>query len=122
MLSACTPKEELEWRSRLAENFHKDYNGVFDYPLFTSLFLEIKPLGTIFGKPGKTIQGYYKHLVHIVGKLYDKRLTYARHDCAPNFNSQSNDCRSEVIIMPGPHQEYNHLEGDCSVCFINKHE
>lgn len=53
ILSACTPKEELEWRSRLTEKFHKDHNGVFENPLFTSLSLEVKPLGIVFGKPGK---------------------------------------------------------------------
>jgi hypothetical protein len=56
ILSACSPKEELEWRSRLTERFYKDHNGVFGNPLFTSLILEIKPLGTVFGMPGKTIR------------------------------------------------------------------
>ena len=51
IMSACTPKEELEWRSRLASPF-MDGGGPRESNWFAWLSLDIKPLGTIFGKPG----------------------------------------------------------------------
>lgn len=54
ILTACSPKEELEWRSRLTERVSKEQNDIFEYALFTNFSLDIKPMGAIFGKPGKT--------------------------------------------------------------------
>ena len=51
-MSACSPKEELEWRSRLADRTYKDTLDASEQAGFTSLSLRIKPLGTVFGKPG----------------------------------------------------------------------
>lgn len=53
MLSACTTKEEDEWRSRL------EFGTIMIPPersisnLNSSLFLDIRSLGTVFGKQGK---------------------------------------------------------------------
>jgi hypothetical protein len=52
-MSACSPKEELEWRSRLADRSYKDTLDASEQAVLTSLSLMIKPLGTVFGKPGK---------------------------------------------------------------------
>lgn len=52
-MSACSPKEELEWRSRLADRSYKDSLDAGEQAVFTSLSLNIKPLGAVFGKPGK---------------------------------------------------------------------
>lgn len=59
IMTACTPKEELEWRSRLSRparegNEHKDAN------IHSSLSLNIKSLGTVFGKPGKSTAAFNK--------------------------------------------------------------
>jgi len=51
-MSACSPKEELEWRSRLEDRLYKDTLDAGEQSVFTSLSLRIKPLGTVFGKPG----------------------------------------------------------------------
>lgn len=55
MLTACTPKEEDEWRSRLelASVFEPQEQPESD--LYSSLFLNAKSLGTVFGKQGKNI-------------------------------------------------------------------
>jgi hypothetical protein len=74
ILSACSPKEELEWRSRLTERFCKEHNDVFEHCLFTSLSLEIKPLGTVFGKPGKIVQSYSKSPVIVVRETHGKQV------------------------------------------------
>jgi hypothetical protein len=52
-VSACSSKEELEWRSRLVDHSSRDSSELREQPVYTSLSLGIKPLGTVFGKPGK---------------------------------------------------------------------
>jgi hypothetical protein len=51
-MSACSPKEELEWRSRLVDHSCRETLDAGEQVLFTSISLGIKPMGTIFGKPG----------------------------------------------------------------------
>jgi hypothetical protein len=54
-MTACSPKEELEWRSRLAERAEKDNLDHGEQAVLSSLSLKIKALGTVFGKPGTFI-------------------------------------------------------------------
>jgi hypothetical protein len=56
-MSACSPKEELEWRSRLSDRSCRDSLDAGEQALYTSLSLDIKPLGAVFGKPGKHLLG-----------------------------------------------------------------
>lgn len=51
-MSACSPKEEHEWRIRLADHSCNDALDS-EQAAFASLSLDIKPMGTVFGKPGK---------------------------------------------------------------------
>lgn len=51
-MTACTPKEEMEWRTRLGGATRNDGDRK-DSNLYSSLSLNIKSLGTVFGKPGK---------------------------------------------------------------------
>ncbi|KAI0383922.1 Dbl homology domain-containing protein [Hypomontagnella monticulosa] len=67
IMTACSPKEELEWRGRLAH-----HNSVEPYessePIFySSIFLNIKSLGTIFGKPGTVARRLSIHRATTVG-------------------------------------------------------
>lgn len=59
MLTACTPKEEDEWRSRLEREpvMKSPEHGPSD--LNSSVFLNIKSLGTVFGKQGEHSPGIY---------------------------------------------------------------
>ncbi|KUJ22716.1 Dbl homology domain-containing protein [Mollisia scopiformis] len=68
-LSACSPKEELEWRSRLADRSCKQLLDVGEQALFTSLSLDIKPLGTVFGKPGTIARRISIHRATTVGPM-----------------------------------------------------
>jgi hypothetical protein len=52
IMTACTPKEELEWRTRLADSIPSELHDHAEHPFSTSLSLNIKSLGTVFGKPG----------------------------------------------------------------------
>ena len=51
-MSACSPKEELEWRSRLADRSGRDVLDAGEQALFISLLIPVKPMGAVFGKPG----------------------------------------------------------------------
>jgi hypothetical protein len=53
MLTACTPKEEHEWRSRLEFGSLSEPQDLADPELYGSLFLNMKSLSTVFGKQGK---------------------------------------------------------------------
>lgn len=50
-MTACTRKEEVEWRVRLGPPRSEGLDAK-DASLFSSLDLDIKSLGTLFGKPG----------------------------------------------------------------------
>ncbi len=51
-MTACSPKEELEWRSRIVDRSYKGHLDGGEQALFTSLSLAVKPMGQVFGKPG----------------------------------------------------------------------
>lgn len=53
ILTACTPKEQHEWRSRLVSQTVQDNQERAQAALFTSLSLNIKSMGIVFGKPGE---------------------------------------------------------------------
>ncbi|KAI1661329.1 Dbl homology domain-containing protein [Daldinia decipiens] len=67
IMTACSPKEEQEWRSRLTrENSIESYE--LSEPIFySSIFLDIKSLGTIFGKPGTVARRLSIHRATTVG-------------------------------------------------------
>lgn len=52
IMTACTPKEEMEWRTRLTGLIPNEPHDHPEAPLCSSLSLDIKSLGTVFGKPG----------------------------------------------------------------------
>jgi hypothetical protein len=55
ILTACSPKEEAEWRARLEQRRTlSDNQGTAVSTLQSFLSLDIKALGTVFGKPGMT--------------------------------------------------------------------
>ncbi|TGO46748.1 hypothetical protein BOTNAR_0567g00020 [Botryotinia narcissicola] len=52
IVSACSAKEELEWKSRLIDRSGKHCNSIVQQEMTASLSLDIKPMGTVYGKPG----------------------------------------------------------------------
>lgn len=52
-MSACSAKEELEWKSRLIDRSGKQCDSTVQQEMTASLSLDIKPLGTIYGKQGR---------------------------------------------------------------------
>jgi hypothetical protein len=53
MMSACSPKEELEWRARLTQSEKQSHESL-EPDVHSCMYLNIKSLGSVFGKPGKT--------------------------------------------------------------------
>lgn len=55
MLTACTPKEEYEWRSRLEVGSVMIPSKQDTSDLYSLLFLNIRSLGTVYGKQGECL-------------------------------------------------------------------
>ncbi|KAI1415937.1 Dbl homology domain-containing protein [Hypoxylon sp. FL1857] len=102
IMTACSSKEEIEWRTRLAR-----YNAVesneFSEPIFySSIFLNIKSLGTIFGKPGTIARRLSIHRATTVGPkspLYQvilKNTSTMKDNSSTNSTSQIN--RSQSLL------------------------
>lgn len=67
IMTACTPREENEWRSRLTNAIPSEAQEAGE-PLFcSSLSLNIKSLGTVFGKPGSVARRLSIHRATTVG-------------------------------------------------------
>lgn len=58
MLTASNPKEEVEWRSRLELGSMMVSQSQDTSNLYSSLFLEMRSLGTVYGKQGKWSLAY----------------------------------------------------------------
>lgn len=67
ILTACTPKEELEWRTRLNNQQTVEAQEQMTSTLFSSLSLNIKSLGTVFRKPGTIARRISIHRATTVG-------------------------------------------------------
>ncbi|KAF4587717.1 Dbl homology domain-containing protein [Ophiocordyceps camponoti-floridani] len=66
IMTACTPKEEVEWRKRLSRRA-KDGSEPREPAIFSSLDLDIKSLGIVFGKPGTVARRISIHRATTVG-------------------------------------------------------
>ena len=54
LMTACSPKEEEEWRSRLSGRNNSN-RGPGDTSIFSTTELKMKSLGTVFGKQGMNL-------------------------------------------------------------------
>jgi hypothetical protein len=52
-MTACSLKEEFEWRSRLTERLGKERLVAGEQAAYASLSLNIRSMGVVFGKPGE---------------------------------------------------------------------
>jgi hypothetical protein len=87
-MSACSPKEELEWRSRLTDHSCRETLDPGEQALFTCLSLAIKPMGTVFGKPGQSLQARNSLLDECeTRKLCSQLLTLYRDYRQKDINS-----------------------------------
>ncbi|KAI1804093.1 Dbl homology domain-containing protein [Daldinia bambusicola] len=67
IMTACSPKEEQEWRSRLTRPNSIESYELSEPTFYSSISLDIKSLGTIFGKPGTVARRLSIHRATTVG-------------------------------------------------------
>lgn len=101
MMTACTPKEETEWRNRLVP----PTKGVDDWgesSAFTSLELDIKSLGNVFGKPGMSLHGSNNVVAVLTALIRDRSKTAIYSPC--------NNRRLQDATVPGGPKEHKCLQ------------
>ena len=105
-MSACSRREELEWRSRLTDRSCKVLIDAGEQALYTSLSLDIKPLGTVFGKPGMYRCAGLLPLATIEVLEYHFNTDVFRHNRQTNFDSSCYNHRVDDRTLSGDHQEH----------------
>ncbi|KAI0600211.1 hypothetical protein F4775DRAFT_75214 [Biscogniauxia sp. FL1348] len=67
VMTACSPKEEMEWRAHLLRTSSMETQTWSEPAFYSSLSLNIKSLGTVFGKPGTVARRLSIHRATTVG-------------------------------------------------------
>ncbi|KAH6650772.1 hypothetical protein F5144DRAFT_589180 [Chaetomium tenue] len=103
ILTACSPKEELEWRARLrsSQTTNSEDEDQTQPDIFNFLSLDIKTLGTVFRKPGTIARKISIHRATTIGPkspLYQVILknTSAAKEAPTSSGSQIN--RSQSLL------------------------
>ncbi|KAI2468086.1 Dbl homology domain-containing protein [Annulohypoxylon bovei var. microspora] len=102
IMTACNSKEELEWRTRLARHAPTESYQLSEPIFYSSIFLNIKSLGTIFGKPGTIARRLSIHRATTVGPkspLYQvilKNTSTAKDNSSSTSTTQIN--RSQSLL------------------------
>ncbi|KAK0657318.1 hypothetical protein B0T16DRAFT_57920 [Cercophora newfieldiana] len=103
ILTACTPKEEMEWRSRLS--CQQDINGqdLMQPTAFSFLALNTKSLGTVFRKPGTIARRISIHRATTVGPKSPLcqvilKNTSVIKDAPPSITTGSQINRSQSLL------------------------
>ncbi|KAF7949781.1 uncharacterized protein EAE97_003290 [Botrytis byssoidea] len=109
IVSACSAKEELEWKSRLIDRSGKQYNSTVQQEMTASLSLDIKPMGTVYGKPGTVARRNSIHRATTMkGQTTITRSVIVRNTSAtvePSLSSSASQLsinRSQSLA--GPHR------------------
>ncbi|KAF7958735.1 hypothetical protein EAE96_002269 [Botrytis aclada] len=109
IVSACSAKEELEWKSRLIDRSGKHCNSTVQQEMTASLSLDIKPMGTVYGKPGTVARRNSIHRATTMkGQTTIPRSVIVRNTSATVEHSLSNSA-SQLSInrsqsLAGPHR------------------
>ncbi|TGO31152.1 hypothetical protein BPAE_0001g00460 [Botrytis paeoniae] len=109
IVSACSAKEELEWKSRLIDRSGKQCGSTVQQEMTASLSLDIKPMGTVYGKPGTVARRNYIHRATTMkGQTTIPRSVIVRNTSATVETSLSSSA-SQLSInrsqsLAGPHR------------------
>ncbi|KAK4230517.1 hypothetical protein QBC38DRAFT_507374 [Podospora fimiseda] len=103
ILTACTPKEELEWRTRLnSQAASMPDQDQMQPATFSSLSLNIRTLGTVFRKPGTIARKISIHRATTVGpksplcQVILKNTSVIKDAPTPSYGSPIN--RSQSLL------------------------
>jgi hypothetical protein len=108
VLTACSPKEELEWRARLGDSQQAANPDSDQLPpdMFSFLALNIKSLGTVFRKPG----AFCFHTGSRLGLL-----TMHRNHCQENIDTPSNHYWTKIPSLPSHLEEHQRRKGGANL-------
>ncbi|KAL5611590.1 hypothetical protein BROUX41_000826 [Berkeleyomyces rouxiae] len=83
ILTACSPKEELEWKSRLKScmDASPEWKDVPDHGDRSFLDIDIKSLGTIFGMPGTATHRISIHRASTIGSKSQMCQVILKNTC-----------------------------------------
>ncbi|KAG4029951.1 hypothetical protein MFRU_014g02420 [Monilinia fructicola] len=124
IMSACSAKEELEWKSRLIDRSGKQCDITVQQEMIASLSLDIKPIITVYGKPRGIVRRASIHrATTIAGPTTIPRTIIVRGTSAttesilPSSVSQASMNRSQSLagqhrltILAPPRAERVYLE------------
>ncbi|OBT96113.1 hypothetical protein VE01_06854 [Pseudogymnoascus verrucosus] len=102
IFSACSSKEELEWRNRLNICTSRDHTDSYDQAFMTTVSLGIKSLGTVFGKPGTVARKLSIRRATTVGpksplcQVIIKNTSATKDTATPSLNAAVN--RSQSLL------------------------
>ncbi|RDW84977.1 Dbl-containing protein [Coleophoma cylindrospora] len=101
-LSACSSKEEAEWRGRLTEGVSKHNHDSGEQAVTEMLSLSVKSLGTVFGKPGTIARRLSIHRATTVGPTSGLCQVIIRNTNAfkdiPRSSSSASINRSQSVL------------------------
>ncbi|KAK4451643.1 hypothetical protein QBC34DRAFT_492910 [Podospora aff. communis PSN243] len=103
ILTACTPKEEMEWRTRLVCQHDINSQDLLQPAAFSFLALNIKSLGTVFRKPGTIARRISIHRATTVGPKSPLcqvilKNTSVMKEAAPSVTAGSQINRSQSLL------------------------
>ncbi|KAI9730456.1 MAG: hypothetical protein M1818_008151 [Claussenomyces sp. TS43310] len=103
ILSACSSKEQQNWQTHLANRDRREHLELYDQLLLTSLSLGVKPLGTVFGKPGTVARRLSIHRATTLGpksslcQVIIKNTNSSKESSSPASTANIN--RSHSLLM-----------------------
>ncbi|KAI0102915.1 Dbl homology domain-containing protein [Nemania sp. FL0031] len=122
IMTACSQKEEMEWRTRLCNIRQLESQEQSDPAVFSRNYLNIKSLGTVFRKPGSVARRFSIHRATTIGPKSPLcqvvlRNTSSIKDTTPtNVPSPINRSQSllttnsRIPVLAPPRAERAHLE------------
>ncbi|KAJ8129121.1 hypothetical protein O1611_g4512 [Lasiodiplodia mahajangana] len=122
IMTACSQKEEMEWRTRLCNIRQFDSHEQSDPAVYSRNYLNIKSLGTVFRKPGSVARRLSIHRATTIGpksplcQVVLKNTSSIKDTTSTNLPSPINRSQSllttnsRIPVLAPPRAERAHLE------------
>ncbi|KAL8403654.1 hypothetical protein RB594_008780 [Gaeumannomyces avenae] len=110
VMTACSPKEGQEWRGRLEHSAASEYSRAADPMGFCALSLNIRSLGTVFGKPGTIARRISIHRATTVGpksslcQVVLKNTSLEKEAAAPSSASSKHGPQRSLSMLGPPNR------------------
>ncbi|KAL8377801.1 hypothetical protein RB595_008470 [Gaeumannomyces hyphopodioides] len=107
VMTACSPKEGQEWRGRLEHSAASEYPRAADPMGFCALSLNIKSLGTVFGKPARRISIHRATTVGPKSSLCQvvlKNTSLEKETAAPSSASSKHGPQRSLSMLGPPNR------------------